>query len=341
MGVLQDTASTSTLTALTAARHRAHPTVRDRGLAGLPPGRIYASAEAHSSVDKAAIVLGLGREGLRRVPVDDEFRMLPGALRDAMRADRSRGVSPLAVVATIGTTSTSSVDPVSDIAEITREFEAWLHVDAAYAGPAAMLPEARSLFEGWEQADSIVFNPHKWLFTPLDCSVLLTRVPDQLRAATALTPEYLRTPEDDRTLNLMDYGIALGRRFRALKLWFVLRYFGAAGLRDRLREHIRIARAFATWVERESHWELVAPVPFSTVVFRFSPEGESKDALDARNLAIMEGVNASGGAFLSHTRLNGRIALRLSVGNLRTRERHVAKTWDLLREAAAGRIRAG
>ncbi len=333
-GVIQDTASTSTLTALTAARHRAYPLIRDRGWGALPRGRVYASAEAHSSVDKAAIVLGFGREGLCRIPVDDRFRMLPAALRDALRSDVEKGVKPVAIVATLGTTSTSSVDPVRELADLAAEFEAWLHVDAAYAGTAAILPEMRDLFDGWERADSLVFNPHKWLFTPLDCSILLTRSPAELRESTALTPEYLSTPEDEDVTNLMDYGIALGRRFRALKLWFVLRYFGARGLRGRLREHVRMARTFAEWVEGEEGWEVLAPVPFSTVAFRYVGAEVSEADRDARNLAIMTRVNATGRAFLSHTRLGRHVALRLSIGNLRTTEAHVREAWELLKTAA-------
>lgn len=334
VGVIQDTASVGTLGALCAARHRAYPEVRQEGLFGLSRGRVYASEEAHSSVEKAVIALGLGQAGLRRIETDAEFRMRPDALRSAMEEDRRAGVRPLAVVATVGTTSTSSADPVGRIAEVSREHGAWLHVDAAYAGAAAMVPELRELFLGWEDADSVVFNPHKWLFTPVDCSVLLTRSPEVLKGALSLTPEYLRTGEEGVATNLMDYGIALGRRFRALKLWFVLRYFGAEGVRDRIRHHVQIARTFAEWVDGEPGWERIAPVPFSTVVFRYAPSGWSDEERDAFNLAILDRVNASGEAFLSHTRLRGHICLRLSVGNLRTRTRHVARTWEILRHAA-------
>ncbi len=333
VGAIQDTASTSTLVALSAARQRLFPEVRDQGLFGVSRARIYASEEAHSSVEKAAIMLGLGRSGIRRIPVDRQFRALPDALDLAIREDLDQGVQPMAVVATVGTTSTSSVDPVGPIAEITRQLGLWLHVDAAYAGVSAILPELRGHFEGWEMADSVVFNPHKWLFTPVDCSVLLTRVPEELKGALALTPEYLTTAEDGSATNLMDYGIALGRRFRALKLWFVLRYFGAEGLRRRIREHIRIANAFATWVDREPAWETLAPVPFSTVAFRYASAGQSGPEQDTQNLAILERVNASGGVFISHTRLRSRVALRLTVGNLRTTEEHVRRTWSILREA--------
>ena len=332
-GVIQDTASVGTLTALCAARHRAYPTSRADGLWGLPRGRVYASAEAHSSVEKAIIALGLGREGLVRIPTDAEYRMRPDALAAAVEEDVARGIEPVAVVATVGTTSTSSADPVGAIADVTERHGVWLHVDAAYAGASAIVPELRTHFHGWERAESVVFNPHKWLFTPMDCSVLLTREPAVVRDSLSLTPEYLRTSEDPVATNLMDQGIALGRRFRSLKLWFVLRYFGAEGVRSRIREHVRLARAFADWVDTEPGWERVAPVPFSTVAFRYAFGLEGAGA-DAANLAIMEAVNASGEAFLSHTRLREGICLRLSIGNLRTEERHLARTWRLLRDVA-------
>ncbi len=345
-GVINDTASSSSLYALAAAREQAYPEARMTGLSAAPPGRVYASEEAHSSIDKAVITLGLGREGIRKIPVDEQFRMVPHTLRVALDEDRARGLRPVAVVATLGTTSTTSVDPVAEIAALAKEFGLWLHVDAAYAGPAAMLPEMRPMFRGWERADSVVLNPHKWLFTPVDCSALYCRRPEALRQAFSLTPEYLKTLPPLQSVdpgagiapetagkNLMDYGVALGRRFRSLKLWFVLRYFGVEGIRRRLREHLELARAFAELVAAADDWELVAPVPFSTVVFRFSPSGIGGREQDDLNLRILHEVNASGRAFLSHTRCRGRIALRLAVGNLRTREEHLSRAWQLLRQA--------
>lgn len=338
-GVIEDTASSSSLVALAGARQRAWPEARAAGLFGLPPGRIYLSEQAHSSIEKAVITLGLGQEAVRSIPVDRAFRMDPEALRQAIEDDRRQGVRPVAVVATLGTTSTTSVDPVAPIAEIARKAGAWLHVDAAYAGAAALLPELRPLFAGWEEADSIVFNPHKWLFTPVDCSILWMRDPATIRAAFSLVPEYLRTPEEGEVTNLMDYGVALGRRFRALKLWFVVRAFGVEGLRERVREHVRLAREVAEWIDRDPAWARVAPVPFSTVVFRRCLPGASGEEEDRLNLAILEAVHATGEAFLSHTRLHGRVALRLAVGNLRTERRHLLRTWALLQEAAEGAVR--
>jgi aromatic-L-amino-acid decarboxylase len=342
-GLLTDTASISTLIALAAAREAAGTDAASRGLAGrddLGAGiRVYASAEAHSSVDKACMTLGLGRASLVHIPVDERYEMLPGALAASITADRQAGLLPLAIVATLGTTSSTSVDPVAAIADIAEREGLWLHVDAAYAGTAALRPESRSPFAGWERADSIVVNPHKWLFTPLDASLLLTRRMGSLRAAFSLVPEYLRTL--DRETPVHDYNEyipQLGRRFRALKLWIQLRWFGLEGLRERIAAHLAMAQEFARWVEVDRDWELLAPVPFSTVCFRWRPAGRDLDeaALDEANAAIMDAVNRSGEVFLSHTRLTGRFTIRVAIGNLRTEPRHVERTWVLLREAAIG-----
>jgi len=335
-GTINDTASSSSMYAMAAAREAKLPQAWEKGLSGTPRGRFYASDQAHSSIDKAAITLGFGREGVLRVESDHVFRLRPQALRKAIRDDVEAGILPLGVVATLGTTSTTSVDPVEAMADIAGEFGLWLHVDAAYGGPAAMVPELRPLFTGWEKADSIVVNPHKWLFTPIDCSVLYMRDPEQLKRAFSLTPEYLRTSEEDVARNLMDYGVALGRRFRSLKLWFVMRYFGAEGMRVRIRQHVEMAREVAAWIDAEPRWVRIAPVPFSTVVFRFSPEGVEPEEQDRLNRAIMDQVNASGEAFLSHTVLNGRYCLRIALGNLRTRWEHLERSWELLKEAADG-----
>ncbi|MEX2526427.1 MAG: pyridoxal-dependent decarboxylase [Gemmatimonadota bacterium] len=335
MGVIQDTASSSSLAALAGARHRAYPESRESGLFGLPRGRVYASQEAHSSIDKAVMALGLGKAGLRRIEVDSEYQMRPGALEKAIQEDRAAGIRPVAVVATLGTTSTASCDPVAEILPIVREHGMWLHVDAAYGGAAAMLGELSHLFKGWEEADSVVVNPHKWLFTPVDCSLLFLSDGDSVRDALSLTPEYLRTAEGTEVLNLMDYGVPLGRRFRALKLWFVLRYFGARGLQSRIRGHIDLAKRLAELVGGSPHWDVVAPVHFSTVVLRWSPPAVSRDECDALGMELMERVNRQGEVFLSHTRLEPGVCIRVSVGNLRTEWRHLERAWDLLQEGAA------
>jgi aromatic-L-amino-acid decarboxylase len=337
-GTIQDTASISTLVAIAAAREAAGLGIREEGMSGrgLPRLRIYASQEVHSSIDKAGITLGLGMSGTRKIPTDAEFRMDPAALERAITEDRAAGIHPLAVVATVGTTSTSSIDPVPAIADVCARHGVWLHVDAAYGGSAALVPEFRHVLDGAERADSLVVNPHKWMFVPIDCSVLFSRRPDVIRRAFSLVPEYLTTPEGETVTNLMDYGPALGKRFRSLKLWMTLRYFGAEGMAARIREHVRLAREFAGWVDEEPDWEVVAPVPFSLVVFRHAPRGMTDEEADAHNERVMAMVNAGGRAFLSHTRVRGRLALRLAVGNLRTTEAHVRAAWDLLRQTAAG-----
>jgi aromatic-L-amino-acid decarboxylase len=347
-GIIYDTASVSTLHAIAAAREAAGVRAREDGLSGrpdLPLLRIYCSEQAHSSIDKSVLTLGLGQRSLRKIETDSEFRMRPDALAAAIEEDRRNGLLPFCVVATVGTTSTTSVDPVEEIADVCGRENLWLHVDAAYAGSAAVAPEYRGHLRGCERADSLVTNPHKWLFVPIDLSVLYCRRMDVLRRAFSLTPEYLRTSEGDAETvrNQMDYGVQLGRRFRSLKLWMVMRYFGAEGLAARIREHCRLARLFASWVEESPDWELLAPVPFSTVCFRAAPtdEGASDEEataggrsarLDALNERLMNAVNATGEAFLSHTKLRDALTLRLAVGNVRTTEEHVGRAWRLLNE---------
>lgn len=306
-GHIEDTASTSTLAALAAARELR------------PGGVVLCSDQAHSSVEKAARILGLEA---RKVVVDDEFRMRPVALAEALE-----DAEVAAVVATVGTTSTTSVDPVPAIADLAEQAGAWLHVDAAYAGSAMVCEELRWAFQGCDRADSLVVNPHKWLFTPVDCSCLFSRRPEVLRRAFSLVPEYLQSDED--ATNLMDYGPALGRRFRALKLWAVIRCYGRSGLQERIREHVRLAQLFASWVEAEPGWDVVAPVPFSAVCFRH--EGS-----DEENRAIVEHANATGEMFLSPTVLRDRTVLRLAIGNVQTTEADVERAWAVLRDAAAG-----
>lgn len=338
-GVIHDTASTSTMHALAAAREAAGPSIRDRGLAGrpdLPAARVYCSAEAHSSVDKAAIVLGLGRNAVRRIAVDASFRLDPSSLSAAIAEDRAAGIRPIAVVATVGTTSTTSVDPVPAIADICARERLWLHVDAAYAGVAALLPTHAHHLRGADQADSLVVNPHKWLFVPVDLSAFYCRRMDDIRSVFALTPDYLRPGKEGAARNLSDTGLALGRRFRSLKLWMTLRTYGAEGIRRHLSEHIALAQLFAGWVDAHADFERLAPAPFSVVCFRWNPAGRSKDEveLDAANEQLLERVNASGEVFLSSTRVRGRIALRVAIGNLATTEHHITRAWELLRDAA-------
>ena len=338
-GLINDTASISTMLALAAAREaKPELAIRARGMAGrpdLPTMRVYCSEHAHSSVDKGALTLGFGLDNVVKIPTDDEFRMRPDRLDAAITADRAAGFLPLACVATVGTTSTASIDPVPAIARICRREQVWLHVDGSYGGVAAVSPRLRHVLDGTEGADSLVVNPHKWLFTPIDCSAFYTRHPDVLKRAFSLVPEYLVTREQDDVVNLMDYGVQLGRRFRALKLWMVIRAFGAEGLAARLEHHCALATAFAGWVRAERGWETNAPVLFSLVCFRYTPPDASESERERLNAEILHRVNASGEAYLSHTKLDGRYVLRLAVGNIRTEMRHVERAWELLREAAA------
>lgn len=335
-GIVYDTASISGFTALAAARESLGLEIRERGLAGrsdVPPLRVYLTEHTHSHVEKAAIALGVGRENVVRVPVDDAFAMRPDALERALVDDIACGRRPMCVAATVGTTSTTSSDPVPAIGEICTRRNVWLHVDAAYAGPAAIVPEFRGLLAGCERANSLVVNPHKWLFVPIDLSVLYVRDLELLRRTFSLVADYLISPESDAR-NYMDYGLQLGRRFRALKLWFAMRHLGASGMRDVLRAHVALAQRFASWIGHEPDWEILAPHPLSVVCFRHRLSGVDDAALDAHNLAIVDAVNATGEAFLSTTKLRGRVAIRLAIGNERTTDADVAAAWMLLRAAA-------
>jgi aromatic-L-amino-acid decarboxylase len=335
-GFLTDTASVSSLLALAAARDAAGLEIRRDGMAGrsdLPRLRVYASDQAHSSIAKACLTLGIGLNGYRAIPHDQEYRLDTEALRQAIAEDRSNGIRPLAVVATVGTTSTTSVDPVGPIAAICRREDLWLHVDAAYAGSAAFCSELSWCLDGCDQADSFVFNPHKWLFTPIDASAIYTRHPDHFKRAFSLVPEYLTTPVTGQVVDLMDYGVQLGRRFRALKLWWVLRSFGAEGVRQRIRHHVQMAQSFADFVDGHPRLERLAPVPFSVVCFRALPEGaDDPDEIDGYNMKLMEQVNASGEVFLSHTRLDPGVALRVAIGNLGTTTADVTRCQELVEE---------
>jgi aromatic-L-amino-acid decarboxylase len=340
-GIIYDTASVSSMHAIAAAREGVELRIREEGMSGrkdLPLLRVYVSEQSHSSIEKGVITLGLGQRGLRKIPTDSEFRMDSKALGAAIAEDKQNGIVPFCVVATVGTTSTSSIDPVEEIIPICERYMMWLHVDAAYAGSAAVVPELRYILKGCERADSLAVNPHKWLFTPFDLSVLYCRHLNLLRRAFSLVPEYLRTPEQEQVRSGSDYGVQLGRRFRALKLWMIIRYFGHEGLAARIREHCRLAKLFASWVKADPNWELMAPVPLGLVCFRACPAIDRIDddvrnaRLDVLNEAIMHGVNATGKALLSHTKLNDKLTLRLSIGNIRTTEKHVRLVWDLLNE---------
>jgi aromatic-L-amino-acid/L-tryptophan decarboxylase len=337
VGVIQDTASTATLVALLSARERA--TGGKVGAAGLAaagtPLAVYASREAHSSIDKAVKLAGYGLDLLRPIETDAAYALRPDALALALEADRNAGIRPACVVATVGTTSSTAIDPLRPIAELCRRSGAWLHVDAAYAGAAAIVPELRPLFDGIEAADSIVFNPHKWLLTNFDCTAYFVRDPAALLSTFQATPEYLRTAYDADVVNFRDWGIQLGRRFRALKLWFVIRSYGVEGLRAIIRRHVALARELAGWVENDPAFELMAPVRFGLVCFRWRPAGRTDEELDALNARLLAGVNATRERYLTHTRLGGRYVIRLVVGQRATERQHVRGAWEAVRAVAA------
>jgi aromatic-L-amino-acid decarboxylase len=329
-GIIYDTASVAVMQAIGAAREYVAPECRRRGMA---PGLIvYVSEQTHFSAEKAAITLGFGQENVRRIPVDTEFRMRADLLEQSIRADLEAGKRPCCIVASVGSTSTSAIDPVPEIAGIAQSYNIWLHVDAAYGGSAAVLHEMRHVLAGAERADSIVFNPHKWLYVSVDCSILYTRRPDVLRRASALAAEYIRSAEDEQVVNFNEYGVQLGRRFRALKLWYVLRYYGREGISAMLREALRLAQVLKTLIEADQRFELAAPVPFSLVCFRLRAD-------NAANERLLADINASGKAFLSHTVLNGQYVLRCAIGNFQTTEQDIRETWDLIREKASSVMR--
>jgi aromatic-L-amino-acid decarboxylase len=325
-GEIFDTASISSLHAFLAAREWVDPEIRLNGMRR--PLTAYCSDQAHSSIDKAAIAAGIGLRNLRKIASDEAFRMRPEALREAMAADAAAGLTPCCVVVTAGTTSTTSVDPLEAVLAVAAEHNAWVHIDAAYAGAAALLPEFDWMLRGNGRAHSLVVNPHKWLFTPMDCSAFYCRYPEILRRSFTVTPEYLKTTGDPREVSLMDYGVALGRRFRGLKLWYVLRYFGRTGLQELLRTHIAMAGELAGWVEAEAGFELAAPAPFSTVCFRLRGD-------ESRTRALVAAINGTGRFFISQTVLKGRYAARVAIGNLATEREDVEALWAEIRRVAA------
>jgi len=332
-GVIQDTASTATLTALLSARERAPGCeANQKGL--WRPLTVYATSETHSSLEKGVKIAGYGRENLRLVAVDSAYAMVPEALEEAVRRDAAAGFQPAFVAATLGTTSSTAVDPLGPIGEVASRHGLWLHVDAAYAGTAAVCPENRWIMAGSERADSFVFNPHKWMLTNFDCSAYFVRDPGTLLRPFEIHPEYLKTGLDPWVKNYRDWGIQLGRRFRALKLWFVIRSYGLAGLRAFVREHQRLARELRGWIEAEPGFEVLAPSPFGLVCFRLN-DGRGEEELNRLNRALLDEINRSSRVFLTHTALGGRFALRLVVGARLTGERHVRQAWDIIRAAAA------
>ncbi|MBI1858494.1 MAG: amino acid decarboxylase [Candidatus Melainabacteria bacterium] len=348
-GIIYDTASISTLHAIATAREALNLKIKEEGMINkkeLMPLKLYTSEQTHSSIEKAAITLGIGQKNVRKVAVDDAFQMDPKALINCIEEDIKSDCIPFCVVATAGTTSTTSIDPIPEIAEICKKYKLWLHLDAAYLGIAAIVPEMKHITVGWNEVDSFVVNPHKGLFTPMDLSAFYCKKPELLKKAFSLVPEYLKTDTGDEAKNLYDYGIQLGRRFRALKLWFIMRTFGKEGLINRIRETINLAKTFAKWVEESEKFYILAPVTTSLVCFRYLPKdlkekierNENVEAieeyLNKLNEEIMNAVNATGKVFISHTKLHGRFTLRLAIANLRTTERHIKDAWETLNQLA-------
>ena len=335
-GVIHDTASTATLSAILSAReHRTAFLINERGFSPEMRFTVYCSTETHSSIEKAVKIAGLGRSLLRKLPVDETYALIPRALEDAVERDRRRGYTPLCVIATLGTTGSTAIDPLRAIGEICRKHHLWLHVDAAFAGSALILPELRWMMDGIEYADSFVFNPHKWLLTNFDCTAYYVQDVGTLVHTFEILPEYLKTSEGERVNNYRDWGIQLGRRFRALKLWFVIRSYGVQGLQTRLREQIAMAKGLADAIAQSNDFELLAPVPLSLVCFRYHPAGvEGQTQLDSLNALLMEQLNRSGKMYLSHTKLRGAYAIRMAIAQTNVQQRHVDEAWALIQHTA-------
>jgi len=332
-GVIQDTASTSTLAAILSARERYFDfRINEAGFASHEGLRVYCSTETHSSIEKAIKIAGIGRQHLVKVRVDEQFRMDADALRKAIINDIELGLKPCCVVATLGTTGTTSVDPLAEIAAICHEYNIWLHIDGAYGGTALLLPEYRWMIKGIEQADSFVFNPHKWMFTNFDCSAYFVKDKESLIRTFEILPEYLKTATRGKVNDYRDWGVPLGRRFRALKLWFVIRSFGVEGLKSRISEHIDMAKWFEKQVIESDGYELMAPRMFSVVCFRYHPDGMPLEDVNIFNQQLLQAINKTGKLYLSHTRLNGNFVLRMSIAQTETRQHHVEAAWRTIQD---------
>ncbi len=333
-GVIQDTASTATLCSiLTAREQHANYRINRAGLMGSPRLVVYCSEQTHSSIDKAVKIAGIGSDNLRKIPVDENYAMRPELLENAIRTDMTAGYRPLCVVATLGTTGSTAIDPLRPIGEICQRFGIWLHVDAAFAGTALVLPEFRWMADGLELANTFVFNPHKWMFTNFDCTAYFVKDKSALIRTFEILPEYLKTADDNRVNNYRDWGIQLGRRFRALKLWFVIRSYGVKGIRKKVRQHIALAQQAVKWIIAHPDFELLAPAPLNAICFRFHPAAISnEDLLNELNEKLLHRLNASGEVFLTHTKLNGRYTIRLIIGQTNVTLKHVEKVWNLIQK---------
>ncbi len=339
-GLITDGGSGSNFIALVAARESINGiNIRQVGFTSAENGDkliVYCSGQTHSSIDKAAVATGIGLKNVRKIETDKNFAMIPGSLEKAVMEDKEKGNLPFAVVSTVGTTSSSAYDPFAEIDDICKKHSLWHHVDASYAGIASIMPEYRDIFKGLENVDSFVTNPHKWLFTTVDASLLFFKDRNKIKNSLSLEAEYLKTKESSETVNFMDYSLQLARGFRALKIWFVLRYFGKAGIINRLREHVRIAGLLKSYIEEDPDFELMAPVPFSLVCFRYNPAGSDFDdnGLEELNTDLMNSLNSTGRIFLSHTKLNDRFTIRFAIGNIKTTEQHINNAWKLIQKTA-------
>jgi aromatic-L-amino-acid decarboxylase len=334
-GVIQDTASSATLCALLSAREQISDfQINQKGFAGFEHLRVYASEQTHSSIEKSVKIAGFGKENLVYIPTNTDFSINTEALALAIEKDIEAGKKPLCVVATIGTTSSTAFDNIEKIAQITQKHHIWLHIDAAYAGTAMLLPEYRYMIRGIEQADSYVFNPHKWMFVNFDCTAYFVKSKETLIRTFEILPEYLKTKNDSQVNNYRDWGIPLGRRFRALKLWFVMRSYGLRGLQKKLREHIQLAQDLKRKIAQTPHFEILAPTPLNLICFRYKPEGKTEEELNLINEKLLQSINATGKAYLSHTKLNGKYTLRIVVGQTYILQKHLDNTWELIQEKA-------
>ncbi|MBZ0181970.1 MAG: aminotransferase class I/II-fold pyridoxal phosphate-dependent enzyme [Melioribacteraceae bacterium] len=333
-GIIYDTASVSTMHAIAAARESINLEIRKKGMSGrndLPLLKIYITDQTHSSIEKAALTLGLGLQSITKVKTNSNFSMNTAELEKEVKTDLAKGNIPLCVVATIGTTSSTAIDPVNEIAEFCNKNNIWLHVDSAYAGVISSIDEYKNIFEGWNKADSIVVNPHKWLFVPIDLSSLFIKKPEILKRAFSLIPEYLKTEVDEIAVNYMDYGIQLGRRFRSLKLWFIFRYYGTEGLREILKHHLQLAKKFEQWIDEHKYFEKMAEVNFGTICFRARINNvDDENKLELLNKKLMDEVNHTGKIFITHTKLNGKFVLRLVLSGIRTEEKHLELAENIL-----------
>lgn len=331
-GVIQDTASTATLCAFLTAREKVSGyAINEQGFRGNEKFRIYGSSETHSSIDKAVKIAGFGQQNLVKVGVDEQMRLDTRQLRQAIENDLKAGFKPLCVVATLGTTGTTAIDPLKAMAEICRQYNVWLHVDAAFAGSALILPEYRWMLEGAEQVDSFVFNPHKWMFTNFDCSAYFVKDKEALIRTFSILPEYLKTKTHGQVNDYRDWGVPLGRRFRALKLWFVIRNFGVKGIQERLRRHIDLAAGLEQTIKEHPHFELLTPRTLNLLCFRYRPAGvEDDEALNRINETLLQEVNATGKLFITHTKIQGKYTLRMVIGQTYVTAEHVRRAWEVI-----------